>query len=133
MIDPQSLKPCPCCGSVARLLEVPRCTLADCERILTLNEKATIGEWTFEVNDYSPSYVRCGARIIAHVVGDRAETEDNSYFIAAARNSAPEMARALMVAMAFIRKNHPSCDDVSFSGPNCESCKLLRAFYGEDA
>ena len=60
-------------------------------RIFEADANRTPGEWSYEPQDFSPERVWAGTRLICHVVGDSAETQETAAFIA----TAPLMVRII--------------------------------------
>jgi hypothetical protein len=65
--------------------------MMSCEGLETLAAKMTPGPWSYEPEDYSPDMVRSGHGLIAQVIGDSAETQDNARGIVALRNEATSL------------------------------------------
>ena len=106
-------------------------TLADCEKLLALSEKATEGPWQQNGSHiYGPDPQRLLVAQINYIGrGYQEESAANEELLKAARNDGPEIAKALVEAMKRLRsKQRASCRE---KWCKCEDCLMVTEFFGE--
>ncbi len=112
-------------------------TNTDLAAVEALEQQATAGPWTFEVEDYSINKVRQATveaphAVIALVIGDSAECDDTAAFIAAARTAIPQMAtrihqqdEELAALWHALHCGRWDCKRCAADDPIIQRCRLL--------